>query len=120
MAKKKPEMRKPWDLVQVDVTSITDKEFVTGTARLLPPVDEIPKAFWDGNIYTRIVEAMYTGDPIPPGQIDFNPGFVNDGASLSRMVMAHIRDMHGDYDHRMAGIGLMISKVIHVTAILKP
>lgn len=120
MAKKKPEEKKPWDITQEEIASITNEEFICGTSRLLPPVDEIPKAFWDGNIYTRIAEAIYTGDRPPPGQVDFNPGFVNDGASLARITMAHIGDMNGDYDHRIAGVGYMISKIVHVTAILNP
>lgn len=116
----KPVEKKPWDITQTDIESITDREFIHGTDRLLPPADEIPKAFWFGNIYTRIVEAMYDGDSPPPGQVDFNPGFVNDGRSLARVVMAHVRHMNSDYDHRIAGIGFMISKIVHVMAILKP
>lgn len=115
--KKKPAEQASWTLTQEDVASITQEETLKGTHRLLPPVEEIPKAFWDGNVYTRIVEAMYVGEKPEHAQIDFNPGFVNDG-NLSRMTTAHLRDMSQDYDHRIAGIGLMISKVIHVTTIL--
>jgi hypothetical protein len=118
MAKKKPEEKKPWSLTQEEIASITNEEFIRGTSRLLPPVDEIPKAFWDGNVYTRIVEAMYVGAKPEHAQIDFLPGFVNDGTSLARVTMAHVRDMQADYDHRIAGVGYMISKIVHVTIII--
>ena len=116
----KPEEKKPWTLTQADLLSITMKEYAMGTSRLLPPVDEIPKAFWDGNVYTRIVEAMYVGEKPPAGQIDFQPGFVNDGSSMVRTMMAHVRDMNQDYDYRIAGIGYMISKIVHITIIINP
>lgn len=108
----------PWFITQYDISGITNEEFIFGTSRLLPPIDEIPKTFWAGNVYTRIIEAMYVGEKPEHAQIDFLPGFVNDGTSLSRVTMAHLRDMTGDYDHRIAGIGYMISKIIHVTTIL--
>lgn len=120
MAKKKPEDKKPWALTQAQIASITNEEFVKGTSRLLPPVGEIPKAFWDGNVYTRIAEAMFIGQKPEHAQVDFQPGFVNDGTSLARVTMAHLRDMTADYDHRIAGIGYMISKIVHITTIINP
>lgn len=116
--KSKSTTKKPWDITQEQLASITDEECIRGTSRLLPPVDEIPKPFWDGNVYTRIVEAMYVGAKPDHAQIDFNPGFVHDGTSLARATLSHVRDMNADYDHRIAGIGYMISKVIHVTVII--
>jgi hypothetical protein len=116
--KKAPEPPKPWNITQADLDSITELEFWRGTQRLLPPIDEIPTEFWDGNIYTRIAEAVYVGEPPPPGQVDFNSGFINDGQSLHKAVLAHIRCMDANYQHRIAGVGLIISKVVHVTAIL--
>jgi hypothetical protein len=119
MSKKKPKEKKPWSITQEDIASITNEEFIRGTDRLLPPLDEIPKAFLKGNVYTRIVEAMYVGDKPEHAQIDFLPGFVNDGTSLARVTMAHMRYMMGtDYHHKIAGIGYMISKIIHVTIII--
>ena len=116
--KKQVEPKKLWNITQKDIGSITNQEFIYGTSRLLPPVDEIPKSFWDGNVYTRIVEAMYIGDKPKHAQVDFLPGFVNDGTSLARVTMAHLRDMNSDYDHRIAGIGYMISQIVHVTVII--
>lgn len=115
---KKTEPPKPWDMTQADMLSVTTDEFIRGTDRLLPPVAEIPKPFWDGNIYTRIVEAMDVGEVPPPGEVHFHPGFNSDGKSLTRMILAHLRHFDGDIDHRTAGIGYMISKVVHVTSIL--
>lgn len=120
MAKKKPDPPKPWELTQEQIASITNEEFIKGTSRLLPPIADIPKAFWGKNIYTSIVEAMYVGEKPPAGEVSFNPGFVNDGVSLARMSMSHLRDMNVDYDYRIAGVAYMISKVVHITAILNP
>lgn len=116
--KKKTEPKKPWDITQSQVESITHKEFIYGTTRLLPPEDEIPKEFWTSNIYTRVVEAMYVGEKPEHAQVDFLPGFINDGISLARVTMAHIRSVEPSYEHKIAGVAYLISKVVHITAIL--
>lgn len=122
MARKKaeaqPEEKKPWTITQEDIDSITDQEVVRKTMRLLPPEDEIPAEFWKGNIYTRIAEAMHFNDPIPAGEVSFNPGFRQDPIALQRLVLAHILCIDPTYEHKTAGVGYIISKILHVTAIL--
>jgi hypothetical protein len=117
MAKNRNQL-KPWELSQADVDSISDTEWRYGTVRLLPPESEIPKEFWGSNIYSRIVEAMYVGDTPPMGEVTFNPGFRQDGKAMSRCIMAHLRSVHPEYEHKIAGIAYMISKIVHVTSIL--
>ena len=116
---KKPAPPKPWELTQAQIDTITDSEFRYGTMRMLPPVNDIPKEFFSStNIYVRIVDALYVGEEPPFGQVDFNPGFRKDGRAMMRVIMAHLRCVQPDYDHKIAGIALMISKVVHITAIL--
>lgn len=112
---KKP--KKPWDITQADVDSITPKEFIYGTDRLLPPVDQIPHEFFKGNVYTRLVEAMYVGDVPPMGEVTFNHGF-KETRNLGRLSTAHLRSVQPDYDHKIAGIAYMISKIVRITSIL--
>lgn len=115
---KKPSKQPIWSVTMTDILSITDEELRRGTLRLLPPADDIPEAFWAGNAYTRIPEALYVGDRPEHAQIDFLPGFDNDGFSLQRVTLAHLRCIDADYDYRIAGIGYLLSKVIHITSIL--
>ena len=116
--KAKSEEHKSWSITQADIDSITAPEAAFGTTRLLPPEGEIPKEFWKTNIYTRITYALFVGDPSPPGEITFNPGFREDGPAMMKCLMAHLNSFEPSHEHKIAGIAYMISKIMHVTAIL--
>lgn len=116
---KKPPPTKPWDITQADLDSITTPEYIHGTQRLLPPLDEIPKEFFNHhNIYVLIAEALYVGDEPPFGEVSFNPGFIEDGKHMVRAILAHIRCFKPEYEHKIAGIAYMISKIVRVTQIV--
>lgn len=121
----KPEEPKPWGITQADMESITDKEFIYGTNRCLPPFSEIPKEYFvngefkpSANMYTRIADAMYCGEPVPKGEVNFLPGFEMAGQAMARFLMAHLKSIEADYDHKMAGVAYMMTKIVKITAIL--
>jgi hypothetical protein len=114
----KPVAQQSWSITQADIDSITKPEAVWGTTRLLPPEEEIPKEFWGTNIYTRIADAMFVGHPAPAGEIQFHPGFREDGPATFQCVMAHMKSFDPKHEHKIAGVAYMISKIMHVTAIL--
>lgn len=119
MAKSKPVEKKPWSLTQADINSTTQLEFVWGTTRLLPPVEIIPKPFWDGNTYSRIADSMFVGAPPPAGEVIFNPGFSpQDAPAMMRCLMAHMKSFEPDHHHKIAGVAFMMAQIVHVTAIL--
>lgn len=108
-------------LTQADLESITDEEFFKGTGRFLPKEEDIPIEHWgwfkgvERSIYFRIAEQMYTGDPVPPGEVTINPGFT--GAGLQRFLVAHMRNIHVEYQHRMASMSYLMSRVITIKPI---
>lgn len=119
--KKKPETKEVppvWAITQKNIDTVTKVEQVYGTTRLLPPWDDIPKEFWDGNIYTRIGEAMFYGEKIPNGEVSFNEGFKQDPHGLTRCIMAHLVSFDPKHEHKIAGVGYMISKIVTVIPIL--
>lgn len=119
MSRKKPEEKpKAWSITQADIDSITDVDSAFGTTRLLPPEHEIPAEFWKTNIYTRIADAMFVGEPPPAGEITFHSGFREDGPAMMKCLMAHMNSFSPSHEHKIAGIAYMISKIMHVTAIL--
>lgn len=111
-------------LTQADIESITDEEYVRGTARFLPKEEDIPLEYWgwfkgvERNIYFRIAEEMYTGDPVPAGEVSINPGFT--GKGLQRFLVAHMKNIHAEYQHRMAGMAYLMSRVVTITPLEKP
>lgn len=108
-----------YTLTQAQIESVTDAELAKGTERLLPKVADIPLEHWgwfkgvERNIYFRIAEQMYVGEPPPPGDIVFNPGFT--GAGLKRCLEAHLRCIFPEYQHKMAGIAMMLATVMTIT-----
>lgn len=104
----------PWSITQEDLDSITQHETIVGISRLFPPVAEIPKEFWAGNVYTKIAEALYIGEVPEEVQIEWLPGFDNP-ESLAHMCKSHIRAFGPQYEEKIAGLGYMIAQVIRVT-----
>lgn len=105
-------------LTQADINQTTDVEFNSSTLRKLPSVEQIPEEFFKGNIYTQVVESIYVGEPSPPGNIKFNEGFDSTeqaGKAMQKFITAHIRSVDPSYEHKIAGIGFMISKILTIT-----
>jgi hypothetical protein len=91
------------------VASVTDLEVAFGTARLLPSKADIPKEFWDGNIYTKLASAIFYNRALPAGSVMFHDGYAKD--DVVKAVRAHLSSFEPDHDHKIAGVGYMMSCV---------
>lgn len=89
------------------VESITDHEMAVGTDRLLPSEHVIPRTFWDGNLYTRIIDALFAGTPMPHCDIVFLDEF--QPSKVLRAVKAHLRFAGTEHQHRIAGVAYLLS-----------
>lgn len=116
-------MTKEYTLTQEDINKTSDNEFNFGTMRCLPLMDAIPQEFFENpistkNIYIRIADSIFCGEPAPSGDIVFNPGFESSGKAVKAMqkfINAHMRSFEPLYTHKIAGIGFMLSKIVTVT-----
>lgn len=103
-----------YQLTQADINSITDLEIAFRTTRLLPQREDIPKEFWDGNCYTNIVDCLFSGVPLPAGEISFNEGFEGDEkgiAKMHRFISAHLGSWEPKHERKIAGLGYALSKI---------
>lgn len=98
---------------RVDAEPITDLELAFGTTRLLPPPEAIPEAFWRGNAYTQLAEALFYGAPLAPLRIKFKPGF--DANQMQRIVRSHLASFEPKHEHKIAGVGYLISQMATLT-----
>lgn len=99
--------------------SVNKLEVVWGTTRLLPPKDEIPEEFYKGNVYTQLADAMWCGEPKPNGEVTINPGFEEvPFTNIQACIMAHLKSFDPQHEHKIAGVGFMISKMTTITRIL--
>ena len=107
-----------YQLTRSDLDSITDPEVAFSTQRLLPAWDDIPVGFRTGNEYTRLAAAIFFGGEYPNVDLRFNPGFEDEGApaALNRCVRAHLNSFAPRHEHKIAGVGLMISMVCTLSA----
>jgi hypothetical protein len=107
-----------YNLTRAKLASITDAEVAFSTERLLPKCGDIPRDFFNGNIYTRIAEAIFFGGKIPSGELHFREGFIDDAAAtdLRKCIQAHIGSFGPKHEHKIAGVGYMFSQVCEVTA----
>lgn len=98
-------------LSRADLGSISDVEAAFSTVRLLPAEEDIPPEFKQGNLYTKVVEALFYGNELPQCEMVFLPGFDDDEApaDLNRCVRAHLKSYSPQQQHKVAGIGLMIA-----------
>jgi hypothetical protein len=92
-----------------DLSSISDVEIAFGTTKLLPPWEAIPEDFRKGNQYTALVSNLFYGRPLPDSPISIVEGVKHE--DLSRAVHAHLISYAPKHEHKIAGIGYMISKV---------
>ena len=97
----------------VDAEPITDLELAFGTTRLLPPPEAIPEAFWRGNLYTQLAEALFDGAALPPLLIAFKPG--GDAEQLRRLVRSHLASCEPRHAHKIAGVAYLIAQMATLT-----
>ena len=109
------------NLTQELIESITQLEYLRGTDRFLPKPEDIPLEHWGwfkgvtNNIYFRIAEAMYVGEPPPSGKVVINTGFT--GKGMKQFLMAHLVYMEPEYQHRVAGVAYMMTQIVTVTEV---
>jgi hypothetical protein len=105
-------------ITQADIDATERGETIWGTTRCLPEVWDIPPHFlidiYNGTSYGRMIIAWYTGDPIPDVQVTFNPGFKADGQGLKQFIMAHLKTMIPNHDHKIGGCAYLLSQVITI------
>lgn len=103
-------------LLRDSLNTITDVEIAFGTTKLLPPYDAVPDEFKCGNDYTKLLDHMFAGQALPEGEIVFRDGFADSEAPalLNRLVMAHLRSFEPKHEHKIAGLGYLVSQVCEV------
>lgn len=89
------------------IDSITAPEWAFSTERLLPAWEDIPADFKQGNSYTELAEAIFYNRPIPNGEIELFAGV--DAEKLNRCIRAHLQSFGPKHEHKIAGVGFMIS-----------
>lgn len=106
-------------LKRESLNTITDVEIAFGTTKLLPPFEAVPDEFKRGNDYTRLIEQLFSGRPVPEGEIVFREGFddAEAPALLNRVVRAHLRSFEPQHAHKIAGLGYLMSQAceVHLT-----
>lgn len=98
-----------YELTVEQVNSISDVEFAFATTRLLPSAEDIPAEFFSGNIYTKFCESLFFGHDLPCMEIELKGGL--EGEKLNRCIRAHVQSYGPDQDHKIAGVGYMLSLV---------
>lgn len=102
-----------YNISRADLDSISDPEVAFSTQRLLPAWVDIPEAFRQGNVYTKLAEAICFSSTLPTMDIVFRESFDDAGApaALNRCVRAHLLSFGPSHEHKIAGVGYMISQV---------
>ena len=98
-------------LKRESLNTITDIEMAFGTTKLLPPLNAVPDEFKRGNDYTKLLDSLFAGQPVPDGEIVFREGFddADAPALMHRVVMAHLRSFEPKHEHKIAGLGYLLS-----------
>lgn len=106
----------PYTISRADLASITDVEMAFSADRLLPKWEDIPEEFKQGNIYTQVADFLFDGSKMPSAEMTFLEGFEDDKApaDLNRCARAHIQSFGSKHEHKIAGVGYMISKVCKI------
>lgn len=89
------------------INSITDPEWAFSTERLLPAWEDIPEEFKKGNIYTELATALFYGTAMPECGIELHEGV--EAEKLNRCIRAHLQSWGPKHEHKIAGVGFMIS-----------
>lgn len=106
-----------YTLTREALETITDVEMTFGTTKLLPAFEQVPEEFKRGNAYTEILDCMFAGMPVPDGKVEFRPGF-NDPETpklLLRVISAHLCSFAPKHEHKIAGLGYLISQACEIT-----
>lgn len=105
-----------YTISRADLASINDVELAFSTDRLLPEWKDIPESFKQPNIYSQIAESLCLGSKMPQGEMTFHEGFTDEDAAkdLNRCVRAHVQSFGSKHEHKIAGVGFMISQVCKV------
>jgi len=108
----------PYELTRDDLDRVTPVDEAFGTERLLPQWEEIPEEFKRGNVYTELVSAIFNGSELPKASMMFLDAFTDDGApkALNRAVRAHLQSWAPKHEHKIAGVGFLISQVCKLEA----
>ncbi len=103
-------------LTRDSLAAVTDLEVAFGTTKLLPHYDTVPDEFKRGNDYTRLVDCLFGNKGVPDGEINFREGFDQPDvpALLNRAVAAHLRSFDPKHEHKIAGLGYLISLACEV------
>lgn len=94
-------------LTPEQMASITEPERVFATERLLPAWEDIPVEFKRGNIYTELASAIFYSLPMPACTLEMKEGF--EANHLNVCVRAHLKSFLPKHEHKIAGVGYMIS-----------
>ncbi|MCY1285834.1 hypothetical protein D9M68_343120 [compost metagenome] len=108
-----------YSLSRADVGSITEAELEHSTVKFLPKWEDIPADFRTGNLYTQLAQARLLDYPMPGISITFLPGFDDERAcmAIDRCITAHLKAFAPRHEHRIAGVGYMISQVCTITEV---
>jgi hypothetical protein len=106
----------PYAITRADLASITDVEMAFSADRLLSAWDDIPNEFKRSNIYTQVADALFDNSILPAAEMTFLDGFDDEQAPahLNRCVRAHLQSYGPTHEHKIAGVGYMISKVCRI------
>ena len=105
-----------FNLNRESLNAVTDVELAFGTTKLLPPYEVVPDEFKRGNSYTKLLDHLFAGQALPEGEIVFLKGFddAEAPALLNRVVMAHLRSFEPKHEHKIAGLGYLVSQACEV------
>ena len=103
-------------LKRESLNTITDAEIAFGTTKLLQPFEAVPDELIRGNDYTRLLEHLFSGRPVPEGEVVFREGFDDTKAPelLNRVVTDHIRSFEPKHEYKIAGLGYLVSQACEV------
>lgn len=80
--------------------------------KLLPPVEDIPKEFFEQNKWTRLVDMMFAGT-VPTTaryaerpEINYTPDLYK---TASRQWTACLRSFEPKHEHKIAGVAYLLS-----------
>ncbi len=105
------------ELSREDIKNIFDVDIAFGTTKCMPEIEEIPKEYFQGNLYTTLVDAIFFGRPIPSYSFEVTPHF-DDATILEdmpRFVRAHLVSRSCGHEHKIAGVAFLISQVMQIT-----
>ncbi len=106
----------PYTITRADLASINDAEIAFSTDRFLPKWEDIPDSFKKPNFYSQIAEVLCLSIKMQEGVVTFHEGFTDADAAkdLNRCVHAHVQSRGSRYEHKIAGVGYMISLVCKI------